>query len=261
MGILNVTPDSFSDGGRYFGAQSALERALEMQKQGADIIDVGAQSTRPGASVISADEEIARLAPVFDKLQGKLYVPISVDTFYPEVAGYALKNGALIVNDVSGLPMTDMAKIVKKHNAGWIIMHNPGGQSGATSKIQYENGVIEALQAFFAGALKTAESFGISKHAICFDPGFGFGKTTSMHAELLKNLGVIKRNWQQNAAPATPLLVGLSRKRFVREVFSAETERELDIASAALHASAVKNSADIIRTHNVSLTKKVLEIL
>ena len=136
-GILNITPDSFSDGGKWDEPQKALEHALEMQALGADIIDVGAQSTRPGSTRLSADEENARLIPVLDLLKGRITVPISVDTFYPECARTALTHGAKIINDVSGEASDEMAKVVSEFGAGWIIMHNP---AGADAVPVYENG-------------------------------------------------------------------------------------------------------------------------
>lgn len=145
-GILNITPDSFSDGGKWDEPQKALEHALEMQELGADIIDVGAQSTRPGSTRLSADEENARLIPVLDLLKGRITVPISVDTFYPECARTALTHGAKIINDVSGEASDEMAKVVSEFGAGWIIMHNP---AGADAVPVYENGVSDDVLDFF----------------------------------------------------------------------------------------------------------------
>jgi dihydropteroate synthase len=253
MGILNVTPDSFSDGGRYFAADAAVSHALEMQAQGAEIIDVGGQSTRPGAERISAQEEILRLEPVLEGLRGVINAHISVDTFYTEAAEFALENGAVIVNDVSGTPGAAMAETVLRHSAGWIIMHNPGGQGGAVSVPDYPNGVVRAVRDFFVNSLTLAENWGIPANSLCLDPGFGFGKTYAEHAALLSSRSI----WDVGAAT----LIGLSRKRFVRELFGAQTEPELDIAGAALHSIAAKNGAKIIRTHNVALTKQVLKSL
>ena len=148
-GILNITPDSFSDGGKWDEPQKALEHALEMQALGADIIDVGAQSTRPGSTRLSADEENARLIPVLDLLKGRITVPISVDTFYPECARTALTHGAKIINDVSGEASDEMAKVVSEFGAGWIIMHNPAGADAVTV---YENGVSDDVLDFFGRA-------------------------------------------------------------------------------------------------------------
>ncbi|MDR1805747.1 MAG: dihydropteroate synthase [Clostridium sp.] len=250
MGILNVTPDSFSDGGRYFGVDAALARALEMQAQGADIIDLGGQSTRPGAAYLDAEEEIGRIAPVLDALRGVVSVPISVDSFHSAVAEYALEHGASIVNDVSGMAAEEMCRIVRLHGAGWIIMHNPGGQGGAAAGAEYPNGVVAAVREFFSSVL-TRLSPAVPEGSLIFDPGFGFCKNFEEQMELLRSLDELGQG----------LLVGLSRKRFVRELFGAQGESELDIASAALHALAAKNGAKIIRTHNVVLTRKVLALL
>jgi dihydropteroate synthase len=252
MGILNITPDSFSDGGRYFSVDAAVSHALELQAQGADIIDIGGQSTRPGADCISAQEEISRIAPVLENLRGKIR-NLSVDTFYAEVADFALEHGVTIVNDVSGMPTAAMANTVRHHSAGWIIMHNPGGQSGATSKSTYSKGIIETIQSFIKACLFLTKTFGVEQSSLCFDPGFGFGKTHDEHVQLFQSL--------QELESAYPILVGISRKRFVREIFTAQTESELDIASAALHAIAYKKGVQIIRTHNVALTRQLLSVI
>ncbi|MDR0883274.1 MAG: dihydropteroate synthase [Oscillospiraceae bacterium] len=278
MGILNVTPDSFSDGGRYAAPDAAVDHALEMARAGADIIDIGGQSTRPGAAKISAAEEIARLTPVLERLRGRVALPLSVDTFYPEVAAFALTHGVDIVNDVSGLPTAEMATHVRENRAGWIVMHNPGGQSGATDCAAYPDGVVAAVSQFFAQAKQFAHTHGVDEAALCFDPGFGFCKTLEEHALLLGQLDEVNegigctgcfsaliylfRKNKENVPKklrAAPMLVGLSRKRFVRELYGCENERELDIASAALHHLACTRGAGIIRTHNVALTRRVLD--
>ncbi|MCL2023630.1 MAG: dihydropteroate synthase [Oscillospiraceae bacterium] len=240
MGILNVTPDSFSDGGVFLDPKAALEHAIDMAERGADIIDIGAQSTRPNAVNISSEEEIERLAPVLEILHGKIPLPLSVDTFYPEVAQFALENGVTIINDVSGAVLRKMAKLIKKYRAGWVIMHNPAGQSGAAASVEYHQGVVRAVREFFSQSLDRAMSFGVDRNAIIFDPGFGFGKDTGRHIELLENLSSLSE---------CPLLVGLSRKRFVRELFGAERLEELDAASEKLHRRAITNGAMVVRRH------------
>mgnify|MGYP003242767308 CR=1 FL=1 len=186
-GILNITPDSFSDGGKWDEPQKALEHALEMQALGADIIDVGAQSTRPGSTRLSADEENARLIPVLDLLKGRITVPISVDTFYPECARTALTHGAKIINDVSGEANDEMAKVVSEFGAGWIIMHNLD---------------------FFGRAARVAKSHGIPASSLCFDPGIGFAKSYEDNLRLIRDIGKIKTN-------GSALMSAASRKRVI----------------------------------------------
>ena len=185
-GILNITPDSFSVGGKWDEPQKALEHALEMQALGADIIDVGAQSTRPGATRLSADEENARLIPVLDLLKGRITVPISVDTFYPECARTALTHGAKIINDVSGEASDEMAKVVSEFGAGWIIMHTP---AGADAVPVYENGVSDDVLDFFGRAARVAKSHGIPASSLCFDPGIGFAKSYEDNLRLIRDIG------------------------------------------------------------------------
>ena len=204
-GILNITPDSFSDGGKWDEPQKALEHALEMQALGADIIDVGAQSTRPGSTRLSADEENARLIPVLDLLKGRITVPISVDTFYPECARTALTHGAKIINDVSGEASDEMAKVVSEFGAGWIIMHNP---AGADAVPVYENGVSDDVLDFFGRAARVAKSHGIPASSLCFDPGIGFAKSYEDNLRLIRDIGKIKTD-------GSALMSAASRKRVI----------------------------------------------
>jgi len=243
MGILNVTPDSFSDGGLYFEPEKAVERALDMQNQGADIIDIGAQSTRPGAVQISPGEEIARLAPVLKALKGKLAVPISVDTFYPETAEFALDNQAAVINDVSGTVSPKLAKLIKKHGAGWVIMHNGGGASAAG--IEYESGVLQSVRGFFEDALKQTRKLGVENEAVCLDPGIGFGKSHEDNLLLLRHLKEVKID-------GTALLTAASRKRVVG-LSTGEANPEMRAAGTiAAHTAAIAGGTDIIRVHDVA---------
>ena len=242
MGILNVTPDSFSDGGRYTEPEAAVARALEMQTQGVDILDIGAQSTRPGAQPVAVQEEIKRLADTLDALKGRLSVPISVDTFNPEVAAFALDNGASIINDVSGTVNANMAAVVKNAGAGWIIMHNAGG-AGAVD-VQYENGVINAVRSFFENALRRTGSLGLDSTQICFDVGIGFAKSHPDNLELLRHLKAVKI--QSNA-----LLTGASRKRVVGTATCEKDTAKREPGTIAAHTAAIAGGTDIIRVHDV----------
>jgi len=231
MAILNVTPDSFSDGGLYFAPEAAIARALELERQGADILDIGAQSTRPGCEVISLEEELRRLRPVLKSLQGKLGIPVSVDTFYPEVAQEALRLGASMINDVSGIVSEKMAAAVRARDARWVLMHN---QNGADFEGQYEDVVTEVRQALEQMAAR-AMALGVAKERLILDPGIGFGKSNEDNLRLLANLEQVK-------PPGFPLLVGVSRKRVTGG------SQTVTLAAQTL---AQYSGVDILRTHDV----------
>lgn len=234
-GILNVTPDSFSDGGLYNSAPRALERALEMESQGAGIIDLGAQSTRPGSVKISADEELSRLAPVLEALRGRVCVTLSVDTFYPQVARYALERGVSVINDVSGSLRQEMVELAKEYGAGLIVMHSGGAPDGD---------IVAAVAGFFRDTVSRADEAGLDRRSLCLDPGFGFGKDAAENLRLLMNISAVK-------VEGVALMAALSRKRFIGE-FSGESESSgRDSATAFADAVAVLGGADIVRVHDV----------
>lgn len=240
MGILNVTDDSFFDGGKYNTREKALEHTEEMLNDGADIIDIGAQSTRPGHKTISADKELEIIKKYLPYLYKETNAVISVDTFYPSVAEYALQNGASIINDVSGTFSEEMANIVKKHNAGWIIMHTGGGNSDIVS--EYKNSITEEVKEFFIDVANKCQEYGISNNQIMLDIGVGFGKTTEQSITLLNSLKSIKTD---NA-----LLVALSSKRIIGETTDTDGyDRVYGTISA--NVLAVANGADFVRVHNV----------
>lgn len=243
MGILNITPDSFSDGGLWNDAKKAVSHAVEMQNEGAHIIDVGAQSTRPGSEVLSATDEIERLAPMWDELVKNVSVPISVDTYYPQVAEFVLKNGASIINDVSGKFSANMAKVIKKYNAGWVVMHNGGGT--ALDEIVYKDGVVSDVKDFFDAMTHSVTEFGISQQQICFDIGIGFGKSDYDNLELIRNIGKIKT---ENKA----LLTALSRKRVIGNATGELCAQNRLFGTIAANTTAIAGKTDIIRVHNVA---------
>ena len=232
-GILNITPDSFSDGGKWDEPQKALEHALEMQALGADIIDVGAQSTRPGSTRLSADEENARLISA-DEENARL-------TFYPECARTALTHGAKIINDVSGEASDEMAKVVSEFGAGWIIMHNP---AGADAVPVYENGVSDDVLDFFGRAARVAKSHGIPASSLCFDPGIGFAKSYEDNLRLIRDIGKIKID-------GSALMSAASRKRVIGTASGETDAAKRDPGTVALHTASILNSADVIRAHDV----------
>ncbi len=240
MGILNYTPDSFSDGGRFFTPEAAAERALEIEKQGADIIDIGANSTRPGSVILSESEELERLRDVLGALRCKVSLPVSVDTFYPSCASFALENGAVIINDVSGTFNPVIASLVREKKCGYIVMHNPCGADGVA---QYPDGASVAVRQFFLDCLEKAAQAGLDFSHLCLDPGFGFGKSREDDREVLGNLGLIKFK-------GIALLAGVSRKRMTSLGDDKPLERET--ATAAANALAIAGGADIIRVHDVA---------
>ena len=241
MGILNYTPDSFSDGGIYFTPEKALEHAIEMQNQGADIIDIGANSTRPDAKILCASEEKERLAPVLEAICPNVTAAVSVDTFYPECAEAALKAGADIINDVSGVFNPETAKLAAKYGAGYVVMHNPCGSAAVS---EYPDGVVADLRKFFVDAIELAAKFGLPKEQLCLDPGFGFGKTHEDNIEILRNLQWLKFK-------GVALLAACSRKRFIGAASGEENPSLRDSGTVAAHTSAIMGGADIIRVHDV----------
>jgi dihydropteroate synthase len=247
MGVLNVTPDSFSDGGQFLDPSHAIEHARRLAAEGADIIDVGAESTRPygGAQVVSADEERRRLEPVLSAA-ATIGVPVSIDTYKSVIAAWALDAGASIVNDVWGLQRDpDMARVVATHGVPVIIMHN---RDHADPEID----IIAEVDAFFSRSLEMAWSAGIARDRIVLDPGIGFGKTPQQSMICIAELHKLR-------SFGLPLLVGASRKRFINAVVPSEPADRLG-GSIAAHLLAVEHGAAIIRTHDVAPTVQALAV-
>jgi dihydropteroate synthase len=247
MGILNVTPDSFSDGGQFFDPARAIAHATEMAGQGADILDIGAESTRPYGSQqpVSAADELARLTPVLPAIAA-LGLPISIDTIKASVAEWALDHGATIVNDVWGLQQDpDMAKLVAERGVPVIAMHN---RDSADESID----IVADVIAFFERTLDIADRAGIVRDRIVLDPGIGFGKTPEQSILCLARLEAFKRF-------GLPLLVGASRKRFINAVTPAPPDRRIG-GSLASHLYAVAHGAAIVRVHDVAETVQALRV-
>ena len=250
MGILNITPDSFSDGGEFFDKDSVIKKVNTLCNQGADIIDVGACSTAPGNSVVTLQEELQRVESFLPVVIANATVPVSIDTFREEVAEYALSQGVRIVNDESGKFNPQMAAVVKKYGAGWIFMHTGGGDS--KTEVVYGNGVVNDVLAFFEDMRQKALEFGLSEEQLCYDCGIGFGKTRQDDIAVLKNCRKLSRY--------SPLLVGVSRKRVIGELCGIEDKVERDTASAVVGALAVQKGASVIRAHNVPYIVQAIEI-
>lgn len=250
MGILNVTPDSFSDGGKYLDPGHAIDRALQMIDEGADFIDVGGESTRPGAEPVPLADELNRVLPVISTLAGKTDVPISIDTYKSQVAMSALDAGALIVNDVSGLVLDDrMALLAGEMGASVILMHVKGEPRTMQDNPVYEN-LWEEILDNLRQRIESARQFGMDQ--IIVDPGIGFGKLAEHNLEILKNLSRLK-------SLHYPILVGASRKSFIGKLLDARAGERLE-GSLAAAVVAVMSGASIIRVHDVKETKRAVAI-
>ncbi len=241
MGILNVTKDSFADGGKYNTPIKAKEHTKEMLLQGADIIDIGAQSTRPGSTLVSAKEELNIIKQYLPYLANEFDCVFSVDTFYPEVAEYALNNGASIINDVSGKFNKDIAELVLKYDCGWIITHT--GSGDAETVPDYKTSVTEDIIAFFDETLDRCNKLQISHNRIMLDVGIGFGKNYEQNIEVIKNINKLKRD---NVA----LLTALSLKRVVGTATDTEKADRL-YGTISANTLAIAGGTDFIRVHNV----------
>jgi dihydropteroate synthase len=253
MGVVNVTPDSFSDGGKFFNADDAIAHALKLIAQGAEILDIGGESTRPNAEPVSEAEELRRVIPVIEKLASQIAIPISIDTTKPAVAHAALQAGASIVNDVSANRDNDaLWKIVSDFHAGYICMHAQGGPATMQKKPIYTD-VIREINEFFQEQLgNLLNRIGVIPEQVVLDVGIGFGKTPEHNLQLLANLRSFTKLRR-------PLLLGVSRKSFIGKLLGAEVNERLP-ASLACATLAVESGVQIIRTHDVAETIQALRI-
>lgn len=252
MGVLNVTPDSFSENGRYFEVDSAIAHAKSMVKDGADIIDIGGESSRPGALSISANEELARILPVVEALASEIPVPISIDTCKAHVARLTLQAGAHIVNDISALNGdSDMASVVSEMHAGLVLMHMKGNPRTMQHAPAYQN-VTSEICLFFQGRIEEAEKNGIHPDCILIDPGIGFGKTTEHNLEILRRL----RDFQPLNKP---ILIGTSNKSFIGKILDLPVNDRME-GTAATVAWAIAQGADVVRVHNVKAMRRVAQM-
>ena len=247
MGIVNVTPDSFADGGRCVTAQSAVVRGLQLVEDGADFLDIGGESTRPGAQPVSAEEEMARILPVIRGLRERTDMPISVDTWKAEVAAAAIAAGAAIVNDISGFALDpSLAEVVARTGVGCVLMHMRGTPSNMQQFTQYED-VAGEVAAELAAALQRADSAGILRERIVLDPGIGFSKSAGQNHELIRGLGRIR------SVLGRPLLAGPSRKSFIGKLLPGDPPpAERVWGTAAAVTACILYGADIIRVHDVA---------
>ena len=250
MGILNVTPDSFSDGGRFFDQTDAVLHGFQMVKDGADMIDVGGESTRPGAEYVPADEEIRRVVPVIRKIRQKTSVPVSIDTYKSEVAKAALEAGATIVNDISGLHFDEkMAEVIAEHSASVVIMHIKGTPKDMQTNPEYDD-VVREVYDYLSKSVESASNSGIKQ--IMIDPGIGFGKTANHNLELLNRLEELR-------GIGVPILIGVSRKSFIGTILDTPVDARLEGTAAAVTAS-ILHGADIVRVHDVREMRRVARV-
>jgi len=252
MGILNVTPDSFYDGGRHRPTDAAVARAREMEREGADIIDVGGESTRPGADPVSPETERARVLPVIESLADRTAVPISVDTRRASVAHAALSAGATIVNDVSALRFDpEMARVIADAGAVVILMHMKGAPKTMQSSPSYDD-VVEEVRGFLVDRILFAERAGIPRGRIAIDPGIGFGKRLADNIALLRHLDAL-------CGFDAPVAIGVSRKSFLEGILELPAPERLE-GTIAANAVAIYNGADIIRVHDVKEGRRTADV-
>lgn len=250
MGVLNLTPDSFFDGRRFLEPEAAVQHAFRMEAEGADIIDLGGESTRPGAQAVPLKEEFRRVLPVLERLSGKLKVPISIDTYKSEVAERCIQCGAEMVNDISGLYFDPrMKEIVARHQVPVIVMHMKGTPRDMQKDPQYRDLIGEILS-FFRESISRADAAGVPADKIIIDPGIGFGKSFAHNLDILKGLESFK-------VLGKPIMVGVSRKSFLGKILDLPVDERLE-GSIAAALYAVLRGANIVRVHDVAATVRAL---
>lgn len=252
MGIVNVTPDSFSDGGHHDTTEAAVAHGLKLVEEGADLLDIGGESTRPGAVPVSVEEELRRIVPVIEQLAARTSVPISIDTFKPEVMRAAVAAGAGMINDIFGLRQDGALEAAAAANVPVVLMHMQG-EPGNMQADPYYDDVVAEVHGFLVQRLFAAEMAGIAKKHLVIDPGFGFGKNTA------HNMTLLARS-ERFLELGVPMLAGLSRKRSLGELTGRDAPAERVAASVAAHLIAVQRGARIVRVHDVAATVDALKI-
>lgn len=250
MGIINITPDSFSDGGQNLDVDHAVEHALRLEADGADILDLGAESTRPGAAPVSQTDELARLIPVVERLVNRVRVPLSIDTYKAEVARQATAAGAKIINDISGLQFDpEMPRIVGESGAGVVCMHIQGTPQTMQLAPHYDDVVAEIVN-YFREHLRTLQQTGIQPEQIVFDPGIGFGKTAEHNLDILSHIADFQ-------SLGRPILIGHSRKGFLKRVLGRAVDERLS-GTLGVSIALAEQGAEILRVHDVAATRDAL---
>ena len=251
MGVLNITPDSFSDGGDFFTPEAAVERALQMEADGAAIIDIGGESTRPGADPVSVEEELGRVVPVIENLATRLGVPISIDTRKPAVMRAAVEAGAGLINDVNALREEAALEVAAACSVPVCLMHMQGEPRNMQAAPQYDD-VVDEVREFLHERVQACLAAGIPREKLLLDPGFGFGKSVEHNLQLLARLDAF-------SSMGIPILVGLSRKSMIGKLLGLEVGERLP-ASIALAVLAVERGAVLVRTHDVAATWQALQM-
>lgn len=252
MGILNVTPDSFSDGGRFNQSNNALKQALRMQREGAELIDIGGESTRPGATLVSLDEELARVIPVIEKIREHSEVAISIDTSKPEVMLAAIKAGASMINDVNALHADGAVEVCAKYQVPVCLMHKQGAPQTMQDNPQYDD-VVDEVKQYLVSRIQHCIAAGIKVENIIVDPGFGFGKTLENNLCLLKEIN-------QFCTLDVPVLVGISRKSMFGQLLGREVDERL-VASTSAVVISYQKGARFFRVHDVAETCDALKLI
>ena len=253
MGILNITTDSFYDSGKYISVDKAVKHALKMVDEGADIIDIGGESTRPGAEPISVDEELKRVIPVIENLSKKLSIPISIDTYKAKVAEEAINAGATIINDISGLRFDPlMPEVASKYKVPVIVMHIKGTPKDMQKNPQYD-ALIPEITEYLRGSIVLAKQAGVEENMIIIDPGIGFGKLLEHNLQIIKNL-------KEFTQLGKPILIGVSRKSFIGKILNDASPSERLEGTASSVAISVINGANIVRVHDVGFMSKVVKV-
>ncbi len=251
MGVVNVTPDSFSDGGEYLEPEKAADRCFQLVEDGADLVDVGGESSRPGADAVAEDEELRRVLPVLEKISGRINVPISIDTVKPRVAGEALSAGAALVNDITGLRNPEMVSAVADHGAGVIVMHMKGTPRTMQDSPHYDDLMTEIIQ-FLDERANFAIANGVEEDKILVDPGIGFGKTAEDNYRIIDRLEELR-------CLGRPIVVGPSRKSFIGSVVNVSPGARV-FGTAAAVTWCIANGADVVRVHDVKEMKEVAAV-
>lgn len=253
MGVLNVTPDSFSDGGRFLKLEEAVKQGLKLSEEGADIIDIGGESTKPGSEPVPMEEELRRVLPVIEELAKRVDLPISIDTYKSRVAKEALDSGASMVNDISGLRFDpEMKKVVAKYDVPVVLMHIQGTPRNMQENPHYDN-LIQEIKTYLSESIKIAREAGIDEDKIIIDPGIGFGKTLNDNLKILKNLVEFK-------SLGRPIMIGVSRKSIIGKILDLPTDERLE-GSLASMAVAIISGANILRVHDVKESKRVAKLV
>ncbi len=253
MGILNVTSDSFSDGGLFLDESSAIERAIRMEDEGADIIDIGGESTRPGSEPVSLEEELKRTIPVIEAISGKLRIPVSIDTYKSEVARRAIEAGASMVNDISGLRFDpEMAPVLSQYDVALVLMHIKGTPRNMQKNPVYTD-LFSEITDYLKEGINIATEGGIARERIVIDPGIGFGKTPEHNLQIINNLDRL-------SPLCRPVLVGASRKSFIGRILNNAPASERLEGTAAAVAISVMKGADIVRVHDVREMTRVVRV-